>query len=421
MSTSHPPPRSPPRPPRNRSPSYESDRKRHRPNPPPRSRSYYHSSNHYPSPRSPYDRPSRQYPSHSQPSKRHYYSNAPRSGNPRYENGYSSYQPSHNNPHHHQRQPFGPPAIQPASKSRRLYIGNIPFQAGLTDVALTQFFSALYIAGFRPNRKGEPLPVISFWLHGDGKFGFMELRGEQEAVNMMQFNGVFLHGRPLRVNRPSDYRPDLHNPQGLSLVPEGVNIVAVMELCAKLGPVVAAPAQLAAISAAQGSGPAIPSGMQDGKDREAPERDTLECGEKVREEGPADRELAEEKKPMKTEQSGKEEAQGKSSKADPDLPSVVLLKDLITDEDLDADKEDFDELVSDILTECRGHGEVRDLIVPKKGRWTHSAIVEYANNEDAVRAIEALRQRVFDKSKINASLLEEYATASEAVAASPSK
>lgn len=249
----------------------------------------------------------------------------------------------------------------------------------------------------------------------------MELRGEQEAVNMMQFNGVFLHGRPLRVNRPSDYRPDLHNPQSLSLVPDGVNIAAVMELCAKLGPVVAAPAQLAAISAAQGSRPTMPSGVLEDKGRDVPEEDKVTPREKDLDKGPADRELTEGKDLVKEEQHAKNEAQGKDATASPEPPTVVLLKDLITDEDLNADKEDFDELVSDILTECRGHGEVRDLIVPKTGRWMRSAIVEYAKNQEAERAIEALRQRVFDKSKINASLLEEYATAAEAAAASPSK
>lgn len=251
----------------------------------------------------------------------------------------------------------------------------------------------------------------------------MELRGEQEAVNMMQFNGVFLHGRPLRVNRPSDYRPDLHNPQGLSLVPDGVNITAVMELCGKLGPVVAAPAQLAAISAANGNSPAMPSAVQDEKDRDVPaEKDKImPGGESGSVMAPKDNESTDNKDSIENEQHAKKGEQGKDGRAASALPSVVLLKDMITDEDLNADKDDFDELVSDILSECRGHGEVRDLIVPKTGRWMRSAIVEYAKNEEAERAIEALRQRVFDKSKINASLLKEYSTAAEAVAGSLSK
>lgn len=169
-----------------------------------------------------------------------------------YENGFGGQNGGGGNSNY---QPRPPPSMLPpqqqTSRSKRLYIGNVPNHVGLTDIALMQFFSALYVAGFRTNQPGEPLPVTSFWLHSDGKFGFMELRGEQEAVNMMQFNGVFLHGRPLRVNRPSDYRPEIHNPTGLNLVPESVNTKAVMELCEKLGGVTGAPAQLAAIAASQ--------------------------------------------------------------------------------------------------------------------------------------------------------------------------
>lgn len=136
--------------------------------------------------------------------------------------------------------PPGPPG-QHSSKSRRLYIGNLPFHAGLSDFALLQFFSALYVAGFRPNEFGEALPVVSFWLHADGKFGFMEMRGEQETVNMMQFNLVMLHGRLLKVNRPSDYRPDVHNPQATSLIPEKIKAGSVVLLCDKMDGMVAAP------------------------------------------------------------------------------------------------------------------------------------------------------------------------------------
>lgn len=280
----------------------------------------------------------------------------------------------------------------------------------MTDVALTQFFSALYVAGFRPNRKGEPLPVVSFWLHADGKFGFMELRGEQEAVNMMQFNGVFLHSRPLRVNRPSDYRPELHNPGGMSLVPDSVKIQAVMELCAQLGGIVAAPAQLAAIAASQGENSNVPvdigngihgGGVDSKGGRPDAARETRER-EEAREEKPANN---------VREGTGVESDRGADRVEKNKLPCVISLRNLVTDDDLQVDKEEWEDLVHDIQNECRSHGEVKDLIIPKSGPWKGSVIVQYARNADALRAIDELRNKVFDGRKILSTFVENCNTA----------
>lgn len=282
----------------------------------------------------------------------------------------------------------------------------------MTDVALTQFFSALYVAGFRPNRKGEALPVVSFWLHADGKFGFMELRGEQEAVNMMQFNGIFLHGRPLRVNRPSDYRPELHNPSGMSLVPDSVNIQAIMELCSQLGGIVAAPAQLAAIAVAQGGKSNVMTAA--GNETNGEQLDLK--GEKtnvVDERGGEKRMIVKDAKDEETEI--KKEVNGEAKRAvTKKLPCVILLRNLVTDEDLQADEEEWEDLVHDIHGECRSHGDVQDLIIPKSGPWKGSVIVQYARNSDAVHAIDELRQKVFDGRKILSTFVEGCDTAAEA-------
>lgn len=132
------------------------------------------------------------------------------------------------------------------SKSRRLYIGNVPFHAGLTDGALTQLFSALYVVGFGGQSPGRSLPVVSFWLHADGKFGFMELRGEQETVNMMCFNQTTLHGRVLKVNRPSDFKAEIHAPHVNSLSMHTVNAKAVVQLCEQLDGLVVPPPHVVA-------------------------------------------------------------------------------------------------------------------------------------------------------------------------------
>mmetsp|Transcript_16261 Transcript_16261/g.32995 ORF Transcript_16261/g.32995 Transcript_16261/m.32995 type:complete len:333 (+) Transcript_16261:286-1284(+) len=85
---------------------------------------------------------------------------------------------------------------QLAKKNRRLYVGNLPFHVGITEPALTEFFNALYLASFqnKADEFGSVHPVLSVWLHSDGKFGFMELRSDRDAVNTLQLNGVYLHG-----------------------------------------------------------------------------------------------------------------------------------------------------------------------------------------------------------------------------------
>ncbi|KAI0565680.1 RNA recognition motif [Gracilaria domingensis] len=334
------------------------------------------------------------------------------------------------------------PALQPplpnTSKSRRLYIGNVPYHVGLTDIALTQFFSALYVAGFGPNRPGEPLPVISFWLHADGKFGFMELRGEQEAVNMMQFNGVFLHNRPLRVNRPSDYRPEVHNPSGMNLVPDSVNVRAVMELCEKLGGIAAAPAQLAAIAASQPkeehrvpsfahSKPIRPDVIAKAEHDPIPPMEPTSASQHAgsTQAGPThELRSAVTEKPVADESAVRSEPMGKiipsttESMEQSREYTVISLENLVTDEDLDGDDEDYEDLVADVQAECENYGSVEEVNIPKSGTWKRTAFIQFKESLEAKKAVDALKKRVFDKRQIAAIGLPDCQTAAAAAARS---
>lgn len=409
---------------RRRSPSLDSDRKRHRIDDSPNrglSRSRYHHERSWD--RDSYDR-SRRTSSHHIPTKRGPPHSAPsynagydrNRGPPRgYENGFTAQNGVNGaQPMYGQRAglPVQHPNLQQTAKSRRLYIGNIPFQAGLTDVALTQFFSALFVAGFRANNPGESLPVVSFWLHSDGKFGFMELRGEQEAVNMMQFNGVFLHGRPLRVNRPSDYRPELHNPAGMSLVPDEVNIRAVMDLCNQLGGVVSAPAQLAAIAAslaAKESQPQIPSSVPSSVPASVAPGGASNYSMPLRSQTPASNPPG-----LKSEPT--------SSAGDPMLhisrsikqSRVLSLRNLVTDDDLQGNDEEFQEILEDVENECANYGLVRSVNIPRSGTWKGSAFVEFNDSAETKKALEALGQKVFDGRKIVAVIVDGCETAADA-------
>lgn len=294
--------------------------------------------------------------------------------------------------------PIGQATSQQTSKSRRLYIGNVPYHAGLTDVALTQFFSALYIAGFRPNKPGEPLPVVSFWLHADGKFGFMELRGEQETVNMMQFNGVFLHGRPLRVNRPSDYKPEIHNPNGMSLIPDEINVKAVTDLCEQLGPIVTAPAQLAAIAASQTASEVAPRSHGRPSHAYGGEKTNGDSdmgqGSSYERRKDEDRNEDSEKATVEAKQDGGEAKEDHSAS---EFDAIVLaLKDLITEEDLEGDDEDFQEILEDIETVCGKIAKVVKVHIPRDGSMKQTAFVQFETSEGAHKAKDSLSKAKFD-------------------------
>ena len=271
------------------------------------------------------------------------------------------------------------------------------------------------MAAFRPNLPNEPLPVVSFWLHTDGKFGFMEVRGEQEAVNMMQFNAIVLHGRPLRVNRPSDYRPELHNPAALNLVPDQVNVPAVLNLCSQLGPVVSPPPSIANMAHTV---PKMDTAPESPRPSIVPMKD-------VSPPLPIPNATKDEPEPAKTEEKPVVAPKAEANPVAPvkpetlnngnaSAPVVISLKNLVTDEEIDGDDEEFEEIVMDVRDECGKYGSVEEVSIPRSGHWKGNAFVQFSSPDSAKAAIDALRKRIFDGRQVIAVAVEGCATASEA-------
>jgi splicing factor U2AF 65 kDa subunit len=300
----------------------------------------------------------------------------------------------------------------PQNKSRRLYVGNIPYHAGISENGMVQLFSALYVAGFRPLVPGEPLPVTSFWLHTDGKFGFMELRGDSEAVDVMQFNGLVLHGRPLRINRPSDFRPEMT--AGSNLAPNPVNAAAVQELCNQLAGLVAPPSHIATAAAVAGSVPAqalgnvVPqnetNGHQPGLPPAAPAMPAFRSQ-------PQNPTIA---RPQESAVIGHAQNPGIVAGPETFAPVVLSLRHLVSSEDVDVNQEDYDELVEDIRDECSKYGVVKEICIPRSGRGKGAAFISYATRGEAMGAAEQLRKRVFDGKSIEALIVENVTTPSAA-------
>jgi len=87
--------------------------------------------------------------------------------------------------------------------ARKLYVGNLPTDLGLTEKMLVQFFTAcLKGLGLMTD-----IPIMSAWINGDQTFAFLEFRSVQDATLALSLcDGLTLGGRQLRFGRPVDYK-----------------------------------------------------------------------------------------------------------------------------------------------------------------------------------------------------------------------
>jgi hypothetical protein len=95
--------------------------------------------------------------------------------------------------------------MQATKKARRVHVGNLPANVGLTTGMLKEFVDAAMIQLLLVVKVGEP--VIDTFLSSDGKFGFVEMRTVAEATNALHMSGITFFGRVIRVGRPADYVP----------------------------------------------------------------------------------------------------------------------------------------------------------------------------------------------------------------------
>lgn len=330
-----------------------------------------------------------------------------------------------------------------ARKVRRLYVGNLPIHPGVTEQALLELFNALYLAAFGivslpqtgldavPAPSTTP-PVSSVWLHAEGKFSFIEMRTEQDAVNLIGLSGVSLHGRPLRINRPSDYHAaatGIVPPQ-----PMPMDSVSLGRLCAQLGGIVQPPAQHVAAQQVQqataapvhvassgyptsaASVPPPPPPAAAALPLAPPMAPPVHAATPVSAYAPVDDAPAASAAPQVASPSslpappvaaavdGAGDAADvvDSGAIDPDVKTVVLLN-MVTEEDVTGSTEDYEDLVDDIRAECSQYGEVTSVVIPRNSSegYVKGVFVGFDRAEDASVAAGRLRGRAFDGRSIN--------------------
>lgn len=328
-----------------------------------------------------------------------------------------------------------------ARKVRRLYVGNLPIHPGVTEQALLELFNALYLAAFGivtlpqtgldavPTPSTTP-PVSSVWLHAEGKFSFIEMRTEQDAVNLIGLSGLSLHGRPLRINRPSDYHAaatGIVPPQ-----PMPVDYVSLGRLCSQLGGIVQPPAQHVAAqqvqqaaaapvhmassgyptTAAAAPPPPPPATvLQPLAPPSAPPAHAASPAYVPVEGAPATPAAPQAASPSSapappvaagTDGAGVAADVVDSGAVNPDVKTVVLLN-MVTEEDVTGSTEDYEDLVDDIRAECSQYGEVTSVVIPRDSSegYVKGVFVGFDRAEDASVAAGRLRGRAFDGRSID--------------------
>jgi splicing factor U2AF subunit len=123
-------------------------------------------------------------------------------------------------------------ANQTNRQSRRLYIGNIGYDANEQNLCV--FFNAkMKEMRFVTDNHGEP--AIAAQVNSEKGYAFVEFRSIDEATNAMSFDGIVFHGVSLKIRRPKDYAgPDLNPPPALHVpgvistnVPDGPNKIYI--------------------------------------------------------------------------------------------------------------------------------------------------------------------------------------------------
>lgn len=97
-------------------------------------------------------------------------------------------------------------AIAPpnSKKQREIYVGNLP--SGLNEAVLKELFIQILQGCEDFNTASGPI-VLNVQLCGGGQYAFIEFRDEECCETAMQFGGMVLSGKSLKINHPNGYVP----------------------------------------------------------------------------------------------------------------------------------------------------------------------------------------------------------------------
>jgi len=117
-------------------------------------------------------------------------------------------------------------------RARRLYLGNLPFQSGISEDMLTaEINKAMKERNLCEAVEGEP--VIHMWFARDkqGQYGFVEFRSQSECERALLLDGLQCCSTAIQIRRPSDFpmspMPDILPLPGMPSPPPGLPMGAM--------------------------------------------------------------------------------------------------------------------------------------------------------------------------------------------------
>ena len=116
-----------------------------------------------------------------------------------------------------------PPAELADRKARELYVGNLTIGC-VTGQMLTELFTyPLQKLPLGDQAKGITTPVVEAKVDASGKYAFVLFADDQLATMALAiFNKMELCGRPLCVDRPAGYTPDMSRPLPAGMLEHGM-------------------------------------------------------------------------------------------------------------------------------------------------------------------------------------------------------
>ncbi|KAG9001209.1 hypothetical protein FRB90_011655 [Tulasnella sp. 427] len=357
--------------------------------------------------------------------------------------------------------PGSVPAPNLARQSRRLYVGNITYEAN--EENLHEFFSAkMSEMGFTTSGPGDP--ILAVQVNHEKSYAFVEFRNAEDATAAMAFDGIIFQSGPLKIRRPKDYAGSDLAPQGVhvpgvvsTIVPDSPNKIfvgglptylndeQVMELLKSFG-------ELKAFNLVKDSSTGLSKGFAFFEYVDSTSTDLAIQGLNGMELG--DRYLVVQRASVGAKgiastpgmPSAEEYSQGMGVAVVPRpfIPSTVdlseqpssrilLMLNMVTPEDLTDDSE-YEEILEDIRAECGSYGSVDGLVIPRppkkdKTGWQPGSVnqereaalqaanegvgrvyVRYTDPAGAATALKALAGRSFAGRSIIATLLGDEAS-----------
>lgn len=281
---------------------------------------------------------------------------------------------------------------QATRQARRLYIGNMPTGAGITESMLLEFFTTTVISlGITTTQ-----PVLSVWCSSEGTFCFVEFRSIKDATTCLSLlQGITLGGRVLNVGRPADYKapPSYLENFVVGLSPDAY----VLPPPAPNGPVgllglkLPLPGMPHVVPSTPASVPPNALGLT-----------MLPSAAPVA-------------------------SSATAAIASAAVSEVLMLVNMVEEQEL-LENEDFEDLVLDVREECERYGPVLEIVIPRVlptdestmtdidgklpnsndsgprvGQGVGRVFARFASSEDCAKAKNAIDGRLFNNNRVGAS------------------